>query len=472
MADKRRPHVLILMPDQLRADCLSSAGHPVVRTPNIDRIAAEGVRFANAYTTSPVCMPARSSVLSGLFCHNHGQWWNYGHLPPDADTYLRHLKRAGYHACHVGKSHLYPHGIGHLNDMLGFMRALGWDDCLETTGPWATVTTESIMTDHWREVGCLELFREDYRKRAACRPDQATWPSPMPEGETLDDFIGRTAVDYVSGYDRDEPLCLFVGFGGPHEPWDPPASWADRYDPAQTEPAKPLDRPGHWVGTAAREYQMDFRRHPALPAEKISAVRARYYAKISHIDDWIGRILDEFEARGMLEDTCIVFWSDHGEMLGDKERLYKSVFYDEAAKVPLIVRRPGAAGAGATADGLASLVDIFPTVLELAGCEAAEGAFGRSLVGALDDPSAPIHDAVFSEILQYTMVRDARYKFALNRAGETIMLYDMAEDPEERNNLAGKADARGIEARLRGRLLRWLLETATDQNPSRESKGP
>src|ERR1035437_5177218 len=135
----KRRHVVIVMPDQWRADCFSGVGHGVVKTPVVDGLMREGVRFARAYTTCPICMPARASFLSGMFCHNHGQWWNYGQLPTDADTYARRLREAAYRTCHVGKSHLYSHGErDHLRNHEGYMRGLGFEDVFEVTGPLAT----------------------------------------------------------------------------------------------------------------------------------------------------------------------------------------------------------------------------------------------------------------------------------------------------------------------------------------------
>ena len=461
-----RPHVLILMPDQFRADSLSCAGHPVVRTPNLDRLAAEGVRFENAYTTCPVCMPARSSFLSGLFCHNHAQWGNYGHLPPEADTFAKRLAAAGYRTCHVGKSHYYPHARGkHLGEHVPFMNALGWQEVYEVTGPHATRTTDSIMTDHWRRVGCLETFRRDYSRREAAGWVAATWPSPMPKGEGLDDFVGRTAVEYIACLDRDEPLLMFVGFGGPHEPWDPPADWAEMYDPAKMDPAMPPAEPPAWLPPPAAEHQKKLQRAPeALTGEVVGQIRALYYAKISHIDWWIGRILEALGDRGMLDNTAVVFWSDHGEMLCDKGRLYKSVFYDQAARVPMIVRTPDRRGAGSVSAALASLVDIFPTVLELARCEPKASAFGRSLVPLLSDFSAPHHDAVFSEIDRRTMIRDDRYKMVVDCAGSVLKLYDMLEDSAEAVNLVGRKGTEGAIARLRDRMLNWYLGTQLRQD--------
>ena len=463
MAD--RPNIVVLMPDQQRADCLSCAGHHVLRTPNTDRLAAQGVRFANAYTTSPVCMSARSSFLSGLYCHNHGQWDNYGQLPADADTYCHRVKAAGYHTCHVGKSHLYAHrGGDHLDRHKPFMHALGWDEVHEATGPLATRSTESIMTDHWRRIGCLDTFREDYAKRAKAGATAALWPSPMPPGETLDDFVGRTAVEYVGRYDRPDPLLLFVGFGGPHSPWDPPADWAAKYDPADMPENLPVTEPPGWLGEAAAEHHRKMQNDVLGITPEINAkIRSLYYAKISHIDWWIGRILEALEARAMLDDTAIIFWSDHGEMLCDKGRLNKSVFFEQAVKVPLIVRTPRRRGDGATCPRLVSLVDVFPTILDIAGCEPKADCFGKSLTPLLADPAAEHHDAVFSEIDYRTMVRDERFKMVVDRAGATLKLYDLAEDPQEAVNLAGKAGTEEIVSRLRHRMLDWHLATQLRQ---------
>jgi len=470
LSSDSRPHLLVIMPDTHRADCLSCAGHPNVRTPNIDRIAAEGVRFANTYSTCPICMPARSTVLSGLFCHNHGQWSNCGCLPAETDTFAKRLQAAGYHTCHIGKSHYYPHASGdHLDRHIPYMNALGWQDVQETTGPYATVHTESILTDRWRQVGCLETFREDYRRRGREGGRfGATWPSPLPAGEHMDDFVGRLAVEYIASYRRSEPLLLFVGFGGPHDPWDPPKEWAERYDAAEMPAPLPPCEPPPWLPPEAADHQR--RAEPAVgddAREPIRRVRALYFAKVSHVDHWIGRILDALTRRAMLDQTAIVYWSDHGAMLGDKGRVHKSVFYESSVKVPLIVRRPDRCGAGEISRALVSLADVSPTILDLAGCEPKAGAFGRSLAPTPAGPGAPGHDAVFSEIaslgLRRTMVRDGRFKMVLDDRSRPLKLFDLVEDPTEARNLVGRAETEPTVRRLRDRLLAWHLATPSDQ---------
>jgi choline-sulfatase len=419
-------------------------------------------------------MPARSSFLSGLYSHNHGQWSNEGQLGTGVETYTNLLKESGYYTCHIGKSHLYPHREGHhLDETKPFMRSLGWNDILETTGPWATTYTDSIMTDHWRKIGCLETFRSDYQKRQKKGIVKSTWPSPMPMGETLDDFIGRTAVSYLCNYDRKEPFLLFVGFGGPHDPMDPPADWAEKYNPEDMDDMKPVTKPGSWVPSAAAEHQRKLQSNSLQITPEINRIiRSLYYAKISHIDSWFGQILDTLEHRGFLKNTAIIFWSDHGEMLCDKGRLHKYVFYEESVRVPLIIRPAKPKRAGKVCDSLVSLVDIFPTILDLAGVESDWKGFGKSVMHLIEDPNELHHNAVFSEISVIeprTMILDKQFKMVVNSNGIVLKLYDLINDPDENINLVAKQGTERTVSRLRHRMLDWYLGTQTTQKNNLET---
>ena len=458
--EMNRPHILILMPDQQRADSMGCSGHPAIRTPNMDRLAKEGVRFTHTYTVSPVCMSARASFINGLYPHNHGMWRNAGQMPAEDETFFHHLQEAGYYTAHVGKSHYYPHRGGHLREYKGYMHARGLDYVHETTGPFATRTTDSYMTDHWRELGLLEAFREDYARRQEVGV-RAVWPSPLPVEEFLDSYIGRQAIEFVEAYERSQPMCLFVGFGGPHNPWDAPGEYATMYDPADMPPPIPTPEPESWVpGRAADRIRQG--RVQGLTREEIARLRANYYGKISLIDRWIGEILTAFERRGWLEDTLVVFWSDHGEMAGDHGRLNKSVFYASSVRVPMIVRWPGHVEEGRTSDALTEIIDIYPTLLEAAGATPSERCFGKSLWPVLREPEARHRDAAFSEISSRghhdTMIRTERYKYVVDETGEGFMLYDVLQDPTEQTNLIGHPELQSVERDLRDRILRFLLE--------------
>jgi len=455
-----KPNILVLMPDQQRADCMACAGHPQIRTPNMDRLAAEGVRFANACTSSPLCMPARASFISGMAVHNHDMWANSGQLFPGEESLFRRLQQAGYHTAHVGKSHYYAHGRFHMRTREPYMHARGFDYVHETTGPWATCTTDSYMTDLWRERGYLKAFRDDYEKRRR-HQGIAVWPSPLPVELFMDSYIGSQAVRFIEEYDGTKPFALFVGFGGPHEPWDAPGEYATMYDPADTPPPIEPAEPGEWVPEAAAQWQRSGRQK-AMTADDVRRLRANYYGKISLIDRWFGEIFAACESKGVFDNTLVVHWSDHGEMAGDHGLLHKSRFFEGALRVPLAIRWPEHIPAGATASALAETVDIMPTLLEAVGAEAPASCVGKSLWPVLRDPSARVRDAVFSEVhragRRNIMVRTERHKYAVHEDGSGYLLYDLANDPRERNNLLGHPDARGVEAELRERLLRFLCE--------------
>ena len=344
------------------------------------------------------------------------------------------------------------------------MHARGLDYVHETTGPWATVRTDSYMTDRWQELGLLRTFREDYRKRRVYgqQGEIAVWASPLPEEEVLDSYIGRQAVKFVEKYEENKPVCLFVGFGGPHEPWDAPGRYATMYDPAQVPPAIPANKLQAWNPPSARAHEELWGR-PELSEDAIRRLRANYYGKISLIDHWFGEILSAFERKGWLEEALVVFWSDHGEMAGDHGRLHKSVFYEASVRVPLILRWPGHIEAGGIRDTLVASIDVFPTLLEAVGAEPSQRCFGRLLWPALDRPEHRHRDAVFSEIAPHghknMMVRTERYKYAIDETGSGYVLYDIMEDPTEATNLIGREDVRPVEREMRERILTFLAGT-------------
>jgi len=457
---KPRPNILILMPDQMRADCMGCAGHPQIETPHMDRLAAEGMRFTRACTVSPLCMPARASFISGLHVHNHHMWANAGQLSPEDDSLFQRLQAAGYHTGHVGKSHYYAHGGFHLREREPYMHARGFDTLHETTGPWATCTTDSYMTDDWASKGLLKAFRDDYQKRRE-HDGVAVWPSPLPTEDFMDSYIGRQAVRFIDGYDRDEPFALFVGFGGPHEPWDAPGDYAAMYDPDAMPAPIPPAEPGDWVPEHAADWQRHGRHN--LDEDTVGRLRANYYGKISLIDRWFGEILAACERRGVADDLLVVFWSDHGEMAGDHDLLHKSRFFESALRVPFIVRWPGHIEAGQTSDALVGTVDILPTILAGIGAETPERCMGSSLWPVLGDPSARVRECAFSEVVRgrrrILMARTERHKYAAFGDGQGYLLTDLAEDPAEQRNLIGHPDAAALEAEMRDRLLRFLCQT-------------
>ncbi len=458
MGDK--PHILILMTDQQRADCLSCAGHPQIRTPSLDSIAAKGVRFAQATTVSPVCMPARASFINALYPHNHGMWRNRGQMPPEDDTFFHHLQGSGYLTAHIGKSHYYGHGQGHMKDYEWYMHARGLEYVHEVTGPLATQNTRSYMTDYLQEHGLYEAFKEDYAERGVKRMENPflVRPSPLPVNSYLDSYVGRQAVSFIDGYGDDRPMCLFVGFPGPHEPWDAPGEYATMYDERRTPDPIPWPEHNRSLPESIRAMD-DFQPRNGSTPENIRRIRANYYGKISLIDHWIGRILEACGEKGMLENMMIVLWSDHGEMLGDHRRVFKSTFHESSMRVPLIMSWPGRFSEGATSNALVEIIDVYPTLLEALGLEPPGRCLGRSLIPVLTDPARDFRDAQLSEIShadgRRICVRTSRHKYAVRQNGDGYMLYDISDDPDEQYNMIGEEP--DIEHDLREILLRRLV---------------
>ncbi len=454
------PNILILMTDQQRADCMSCTGHPQIKTPNMDRLAREGIRFAQAATVSPICMPARASFANGLYPHNHEMWTNKGEMPAEDETFFQILQQAGYFTAHIGKSHYYEHRPGlHMRDREPYMHARGLEYVDETPGPHATCRTASYMTDDWEKKGLWELFKQDYRERGEAGGGMVR-PSPLPVEDFLDSYIGRRAAEFVGTYEDKRPMCLFVGFGGPHEPWDAPGKYAEMYQPTETPAPIPISETYRSLAGWIRA-KWDFKVWPQSVLNNIPEIRANYYGKISLIDYWIGRILEAFSNRGWLDDLMIVFWSDHGEMLGDHGQFSKANFHESSVRVPLILRWPGRVPENITSQALTEIIDVFPTLLEAAGCEPSHRCLGRSLWTVIHNPEAKPRDYQLSEIdngERHIMIRSLQYKYVIDEQARGFMLYDLKNDPEEQNNLIADGTAASVEGELRQTLLKRIVE--------------
>lgn len=456
----KQPHILILMTDQQRADCMSCAGHAQLKTPNTDRLAGEGMRFAQGTTVSPICMPARASFASGLYPHNHGMWANQGELPATDETFFQLLQSAGYYTAQVGKTHFYEHKAGvHMRSREPYMHARGLEYVHETTGPKAACRTVSYMTEEWMAKGLLGKFVEDYRARARSETG-GVWPSPLPVEDFLDSYVGRKAVQFVEEYDDRRPMCLFVGFGGPHEPWDAPGRYAEMYRPEDAPKPTPIPD-GYAALPDAVKAKRDFAVLPAALLANMANIRANYYGKISLIDDNIGYILDAFQQRGWLDDLLVVFLSDHGEMLGDHGRIRKSTFHEASVRIPLIMRWPGRIPANEVSEALVEIVDIFPTLVEAGEGKPSPRCLGRSLWPLIQKERIELRDWQVSEIVYgeaRIMLRSRRWKLAIDARGVAFMLYDLEHDPEEQHNLVADPAARAVELQLRKYLASRLKE--------------
>ncbi len=449
-----KPNILLLMTDQQRADALGCSGG-WVETPHLDRIAAGGVRFENCVTNAPVCVPARLSLATGLYPHNTGVWNNQtSQLSSDQPTWMQRVRDAGYRTSLFGKTHLHPHG-GDLRDREYLMKTYGLDDVDEIGGPRASMRVLSHMTAWWRDEGVWDRYKADFDERFDRKPHMVR-PSPLGMEHYADVYVGQRAKQYIENYDLNQPWCCWVSFGGPHEPWDAPEPYASMYDPQRMPAPRAVPKSAGSRPRGHLDALLEGDR--ALTPDDTAAMRANYAGNISLIDAQIGEILDAIERRDELDNTIIVFVSDHGEMNGDANLIYKSNFLDGAVRVPLLVRAPGMAQ-GAVCASPVEWFDIGPTLVELAGGEVDYPQFARSLCPVLGDPQRAHRSEAISELSGEIMLLDEQWKVALNAEGQVYMLFDVQNDPQERENLAGQADMRQVEEGLRLRILERLVQT-------------
>jgi arylsulfatase len=448
---KSKPNILFVMCDQLRADALSCSGN-WVKTPHIDRIAQNGVRFLNCVTNSPVCLPARVSMATGRYPHNTGVWENQPfELPEKTPTWMSAIRDAGYRTSLFGKSALHRRGPD-LRKFEFVLHSYGLDDVDEIKGPRALPDIVCGLTERWKSLGLLEPFRKDIEQRSG-KNKTLVRPSPLPLAEYYDVYVGQQAKKYLQNYERPEPWFCWVSFVGPHEPWDAPEPYASMYRVEQMP--EPIKRPPQRTRGPKGELDSKFADSPPGEIKNAKQLRANYAGKVSLIDDQVGEVLDVIESRGELADTVILFTSDHGEMNGDFDLIYKSNFLNGAVRVPLLLSTPelkSSTGGGQTNDGLVEWFDAGPTLVDLAGGKLHYKQFARSLVPVIRNPKIEHRQFAISELSKETMYLDHNWKMMINANGEAYRLFDVQNDPLEINDLVGHSEYESLTKELTNRI--------------------
>jgi arylsulfatase len=443
-----RPNIVLLMSDQHRADILGCAGDPVVRTPHIDRLASEGVRFDRAYCQGPLCMPARASLLTERYVRDHGVFENSSEVPAGMPTFLHRLREAGYFTAEIGKMHLWAHGLaraGHTREMKWRLEELGFDDAIETVGKLATVRHESYYTDYLRERGLLETYRgfiAGHRHAGRMRVGPPSWtarPVPLEIRDYADVWHGMRTARWIDEYDRAQPFFLWVGFPGPHDPWDAPQAAVDRYRPDEIPMPRsivPPEVPGAGPLMVFLRAMMAYSDSATMTPEGIAAMRRAYYANVTLIDEAVGAIVAALARRRMLDNTWVIYTTDHGEMMGEHRMLAKMVFYEPSVRVPLVFRPPGGGMQRAIGER-AQLMDVAATVREIAGAAAVENSEAQSMLPAIrgENAFAP-RRALPTENFGFAAFIRERHKLVVYEDTlEPVQLFDQAEDPAEDRNL-------------------------------------
>jgi len=434
-----RPNILFVTTDHLRCDV---AGMESV-APNVNSLADRGVEFANSYCASPLCMPSRNCIVTGQFPSQHGVCGNMSDpLDADqrADTYMNHLQGAGYHTALVGKHHYidcYNLEMDVVDENDDEIASYGYDHVWQVLDDGENLHNDDRFTRHLEDLGELDRYRRLQGEGADC---------PYAPERVADGYIGEQSVAFLEEYDRGEPFYLHASFVGPHPPYHWVPEEFDVFDPEDAPPVVGVDDPEE--------------------RQAVRETRAKYMGKVALIDHYVGELLDALENKGMLEDTLVVFTSDHGDMLGDDGIFDKRHFHEQSVGVPLVVAGAGIDPnesdrlGGITRKELVNNVDLYPTFLDAAGVDEVHGnaeRSGQSLLPVANGTAEHRRDAVFSELGTTMMVRDASHKLVFDpERGGVWKLFDIRSDPAERENIAGdpSAPTRQLTERLCARLVR------------------
>lgn len=486
--DARPRNVLVLLSDQHSAAALGCYGNPAVHTPQLDRLAAEGVRFTAAYTPNPVCVPGRFALYTGRHIHTiqtirypvaAGQETardNPPALSVRERTLGHHFAAAGYVTGFIGKLHpVAPHTYG-------FDYAIDFGHYADYLGPrYETFARGMRAVDAGCGVPWVDILRDGRGSPWEDAPLSPGQPALLSdEGDHQEGFVAREAIRFLQAY-RDEPFCLVASFLKPHAPWAPAPRYQAMYDPERLAlPPVPSQSPGDDPDLPApiraigrrfwqphETWPLPLPGHPDRPAAARRWLAA-YYACVSQMDAAIGAVLAALDALGLAEQTLVLYTSDHGEMAGEHGLYQKFVFYEGSARVPLVIRCPGTTTPGSIAPAPVDLVDLLPTCLDLcglplpdpAGAQALEGASLAPLLRDWTLPVAPGKGFAFSE-MHYAegpayMLRAGPWKYTYYSGSQERSLFHLITDPDECHDLAGSPAAASTANALHQRLFTWL----------------
>ncbi|NOU88363.1 arylsulfatase [Paenibacillus sp. LMG 31460] len=457
-----KPNILFITVDQMRGDCLSALGHPIVQTPNLDKLAEDGVLFRNAYSATPTCIPARAALLTGMSQRSHGRVGYEEHIPWTYEhTLPGELANAGYHTQCVGKMHVYP-----TRNLCGFHNVVLHDGYMH----YNRDNSRTAHAEHFNECddylnwirntepGTYDLMDNGLD----CNASTVALPWHLPERLHPTNWAVTQSIDFLRRRDPSKPFFLWTSFVRPHPPFDPPQAYFDMYL-NEDMPDPPV---GDWVDVQSAENGSV---HPTtgiskLTKKRLNRAKAAYYALITHLDFQIGRLLNALSEYGVLRNTVVVFTSDHGEMLGDHHFFRKALAYEGSAKVPLIVTDyTGRLGLnrGAEEERITELRDIMPTLLDAADVTVPDSVEGKSLLPLCREGTDVawreyVHGEHAYGGLSHHYVTNGREKYIWYSQSGDEQLFDLTLDPEELSNKTGDPTWQLSLQSWRERLVRKL----------------
>jgi len=442
VAQSRKPNILYLMTDQHRGDGLGCAGNKVIKTPHLDSIAKDGVLFSSAYSSTPSCTPARSAILTGLSPWHHGMI-GYDRVAEKYPFELPSaLRDAGYYVFGIGKMHWHPQ-----RNLRGYHKIL-----LDESG---RAETPGFVSDYrlWFKEQTPDLDPDatgigwnDYRAKAYALPERL-----HPTRWTAD-----TAVDFIEKYGRSVPFMLKVSFARPHSPYDPPQRFIDMYN----EDDMPAPAVGDWAARYAPHdeppksslWQGD------LGVEQAKKSRRAYYGSVTFIDEQIGRILAALKKRNLYDNTLIIMFADHGDMLGDHHLWRKTYAYEGSARIPMLLRWPKSMGMdnqrGRTLPQPVELRDVLPTFLDAAEAPIPDHLDGRSMLELVRGntknwrPYIDLEHSMCYNKDHWNALTDGKFKYIYYAFDGREELFDLSNDPNELHDLSP-------EPAHKSKLLQW-----------------
>lgn len=452
-----QPNILLITADQFRWDCMGCMGNDVIQTPNLDALAARGMRFANGFSPNPICVPARATIMTGNYSHVcTGTKNNGGRIGADQPLLTEVLKGVGYRTYKMGKLHFTPysppdeprlvHGFEHV-DLTESGRLVRQFD------PEGKLSGLEDYCDYLKEVGWPGYSRSHGVGNNDVRP----CPSPLPQEHYVDHWIADCTLRQIDLHQRqraDQPFFMWMSSPKPHSPYDPPRPYDNLYDP------RDMPMPvGSVEDLAARNPAIERIRYThaadSLSPAAWQVIRSYYYGNITFLDAMIGRVLDRLAELGQLDNTLVVFTADHGDLIGDFGSVFKANHLNASVRIPYLVAGPGVAR-GCTSRALVGLQDILPTFAAAAGATVGQEVHGCDLSAHLAAPETHVRDHFYAASIespgQTAMVTDGKWKYVYSEANATEELYDQENDAHEEYNRIADPDLAGLADEMRGQL--------------------
>lgn len=449
--EAQKPNIILIVTDQQRFDCLGVAGNKIIKTPNIDAIAGDGVLFTNGYSSCPSSTPARAGLLTGMSPWHHGMLGYYKLAPKYKYEMPVMLSEAGYSTFAIGKLHYDPqrniHGFdGALLDESGRVESPGF---ISDYRAWFAQQAPGLNPDS-TGIGWNDHRGGVYLLDEKLHP--TTWTAEQ-------------SVNYIKNYNSSKPMMLKVSFARPHSPYDPPERYFDMYKDA------PIEEPwlGEWAAQFADRQTTPDAAFGNFGTEHAINSRRHYYAAITFIDDKVGEIIAELKKRGMYDNSIIIFTSDHGDMMGDHHHWRKTYPYEGSARVPFIVKYPKAEKLaikkGSVDCHTVELRDVLPTFLDVAGLAIPADMDGKSLLALAKNGRYKWreyidleHATCYSADNYWCALTDGKTKYIWNLHTATETLFDLLADPHEITDQSTSARYAAELAMWRGRMVDHLSE--------------